>query len=74
MAKQDMSELGFSAVKELDSTGDKNNEQCPTLKVDRTFFVCKEARGVYVYRSVSADFLGLRMLLSDLINTTSTNL
>ncbi|XP_018442215.1 uncharacterized protein LOC108814198 [Raphanus sativus] len=26
MAKQDMSELGFSAVKELDSTGDKNNE------------------------------------------------
>lgn len=26
MAKQDMSELGFSGVKELDSTGDKNKE------------------------------------------------
>nr|VDD63975.1 unnamed protein product [Brassica oleracea] len=26
MAKQDMSELGFSGVKELDSAGDKNKE------------------------------------------------
>ncbi|CAH8297523.1 unnamed protein product [Eruca vesicaria subsp. sativa] len=26
MAKQDMSELGFSGVKELDSTGDQNKE------------------------------------------------
>jgi len=32
MAKQDMAELGFSGVKELDSTEDKNTREYRTLK------------------------------------------
>ena len=33
MAKQDMAELGFSGVKELDSTEDKNTESIEHWKV-----------------------------------------